>query len=129
MTGTEDNKILETIEREWNRCVGSGDWNEISKLYTVDALFFGSLPRMYCGHSEISEYFAHVPKGYMREAIFSDRRVVRLNDDVIISAAYVTFRLDNAGLAEERLFRITFVVVRTPDGWKIAQHHASPRQS
>ena len=124
----EDDKIVQALEREWTRCVNGGEWSEISKLYTVDALFFGSKERMYCGHSEISEYFAEVPKGYLRDTVFTNRRIVRLKSDVILSAAYVTFHVNNAGRAEERLFRITFVLVRTPDGWKIAQHHASPRE-
>lgn len=117
--------VLET-ERTWAGLLTSDFPASTATLYAADAVFFGSKPRMYFGPEEIVQYFAAVAPGYVLEAVFADRQVTRVREDVIISAAFVTFRYSK-GSVREAVYRITWTLVKAGPDWKIAQHHASPR--
>lgn len=96
-------------------------------LYDQRAIFFGSKAEIYVGQSGVARYFQGVPPGYVIDAKFSERVVSQLTEGVIISGGYVTFRLSRPEGPVDEVFRITFTLVKTSEGWKIAQHHASPR--
>jgi hypothetical protein len=126
MAGSAHEIVLET-ERRWTDLLTGDCPASAATLYAVDAVFFGSKPRLYFGREEIAQYFADVSPGLVLEAAFTDRRVTRVNDDVIVSAAYVTFRY-SSGSVREAVYRITLTLVKSVPGWLIAQHHASPRR-
>jgi hypothetical protein len=62
-------------------------------LYDHRAIFFGSTADLYVGESGVARYFQAVPPGFVIDARFSERVVAQLTESVIISGAYVTFRL------------------------------------
>ena len=82
---------------------------------------------MFVGQRGIARYFQEIPPGFVMDARFSERVVSQISENVIISGSYVTFRLSRPEGPVDTLFRITLTLVKTADGWKIAQHHASPR--
>jgi uncharacterized protein (TIGR02246 family) len=119
--------IAAGVEREWARRLVAGAPDAMIALYAQDALFFGSKARLYVGRAEIREYFEIIPQGYVRDARFTGRQSIWLKPDVILTSGYVTFVLLAAGVEQELTYRISFVLAETGEGWKIAQHHASPR--
>jgi ketosteroid isomerase-like protein len=120
-------EIVADIERRWAITVRDDPAAISTTLYDSRAIFFGSKDEMFVGHREIARYFADIQPGFVTEATFSNRAVSRLSDDIIISGAYVTFRLSRPEGPVDVPFRITFTIVKTKDGWRISQHHASPR--
>lgn len=120
-------EIAAAVERAWAQKLAAGAPDAMIALYAPDALFFGSKARLYVGRSEIREYFDVIPPNYVRDARFAERRVVWLKNDVILTSAYVTFVIFAGGAEQALVYRISFTLVETDDGWKIAQHHASPR--
>jgi hypothetical protein len=120
-------EIVADIERRWALTVRSDPSTMSTALYDHRAIFFGSKAEMYVGQSGVARYFQGVPPGFVMDASFSERVVSQLTESVIISGSYVTFRLARPQGPVDEVFRITFTLVKTSEGWKIAQHHASPR--
>jgi hypothetical protein len=120
-------EIVADIERRWALTVCSTPSTMSTTLYDHRAIFFGSTAEMYVGRSGVARYFQEVPPGYVIDARFSERVVSQLTESVIISGAFVTFRLSRPEGPVDAVFRITFTLVKASDGWRIAQHHASPR--
>jgi ketosteroid isomerase-like protein len=117
--------IVANTERVWADRLTRGA-QSMSELYVDDAIFFGAKPTLFHGREQIDRYFAAVPKDYVLAARFSERGVTQLSENVIVSGAYVTFRYSQP-LGAEAIYRITLTLLRTQQGWKIAQHHASLR--
>ena len=50
-------EILDQIQKRWNDAAATWDIKALAQIYTPDAVFFGLLPRLYVGRSEVEEYF------------------------------------------------------------------------
>jgi uncharacterized protein (TIGR02246 family) len=120
--------VVERIEALWSDASLKGDVDSILALYTEDALFFGSLPRLFVGRQGIREYFDSVPLSAARGITFFDRQVRILNDDAIATASYVYFDLELKGELVRWRFGISWTLINHRRDWKIASHHASPRE-
>jgi ketosteroid isomerase-like protein len=120
-------EIVADIERKWALYVRSDPFTLSTQLYDQRAIFFGSKDEMFVGQNGVARYFEGVPRGYVMDARFSERAVSQIAENVIISGGYVTFCLSGPEGPVDALFRITLTLVKTAGGWKIAQHHASPR--
>lgn len=121
--------VVERMEALWSGASLRDDVDSILALYTEDALFFGSLPRLFVGHQGIREYFGSVPLSAARGISFFDRQVRILNEAAIASAAYVDFDLALASGAARWRYGVSWTLIRRRGDWKIASHHASPREA
>lgn len=121
--------IVERTERNWRECGLRNDVEGLLNLYAEDALFFGSLPHMFVGRLGIAEYFANVPLGAARSITFFGREVRMLGDDVIAASSYVFFDLELEDGPVRWRFGMSWTLERHQGAWKIASHHASPREA
>lgn len=121
------NSIVGRMESLWRDRHLSGDIEQILALYTPDALFFGSLPRMFIGIEGIREYLGGVPLSAARDVRFFNRHLRVLGNEAIASAAYVHFDLELESRPVRWRFGMSWTLIRCRDDWKIASHHASPR--
>ncbi|MHC0054596.1 SgcJ/EcaC family oxidoreductase [Actibacterium sp. D379-3] len=118
-------EILQAMEIDWTGRVASGSTERTLDIYTEDAFFFGSTPHLHVGRENIRHYFDEVPEGYLRKADFFERQARFVAEGVILASSYVDFTVFYNGEIELQNYRITFCLVETDQGWKIAQHHAS----
>jgi uncharacterized protein (TIGR02246 family) len=118
--------VVAQIQRRWSDAFARADVGALASLYAKDALFFGSQPDLYVGESGVRDYFATLPKGY-EGAAFADTRSVGLAPDLIASAGFVTFTGEREGERFFLLYRMSWTLVRSGEEWRIASHHASPK--
>jgi ketosteroid isomerase-like protein len=50
------NAIVAQIQRRWAAAFARADADALASLYIEDALFFGSMPDLYCGGSGVRQY-------------------------------------------------------------------------
>lgn len=117
--------ITQDLLIDWTERVKSGSTERTLELYTKDALFFGSNPRLYVGHPGIKAYFDDVIEGYLQDAAFHDQHAYFVLPDIIAFSSYVDFTVFENDVVEVQFFRISLCLKRTEDGWKIAHHHAA----
>jgi uncharacterized protein (TIGR02246 family) len=118
-------EISGALQTHWAAAFGQRDWKLLAALYTDDAQLFGGKPELFTSREGVRRYFeAMPPVGLVAE--FGSQHVVQAGHDAIVSAGDVTFRR-TVPAAEPRPHRITMVLVRRDGQWRIASHHASPK--
>lgn len=128
--GRSVDEIAALFLAEWRGALIAAEAHALTSMYAHDALFFGSAATLRRGHAEILDYFMAVPKGYVRDAVFSDVQTAPIASDVIVVASLVDFDLESNGTRELRKWRITWTLARDGTGlWRIAAHHAGPKGS
>ena len=120
------NDTVVHMQRRWSEAFARADADALASLYTEDALFFGSMPDLYLQRSGVRRYFETLPKGY-EGAAFGETHAVEIGHDVIASAGFVTFTGERDGKHFSLLYRMSWTLVRTGAEWRIASHHASPK--
>jgi ketosteroid isomerase-like protein len=120
------NDVVARLQRRWSDAFARADIDALASLYTNDALFFGSMPDLYLQRSGVRRYFETLPKGY-EAAAFADSPCIELAPDLIASAGFVRFTGERDGERFSILYRMSWTLIRTGDDWKIASHHASPK--
>lgn len=120
-TDDEAAQLVKALQARWSGAFESGDRAELASFYTPDAQFFGGKPRLYQGIQEIQRYFESVPPGGM--AIFQEEMVAtRIAPHLVMFSGFVDFRREG----RVRMHRMTWVMSRIEEQWKIVAHHASP---
>jgi uncharacterized protein (TIGR02246 family) len=122
------NDVVAQIQRRWSDAFARADIDALASLYTNDALFFGSKPDLYVGRIGVRRYFETLAKGY-EAAAFADTSCIELARDLIAAAGFVRFTGERDGERFAILYRVSWTLIRTGDDWKIASHHASPKNS
>jgi uncharacterized protein (TIGR02246 family) len=120
------NDIVAQVQRRWSEAFARADIDALALLYTSDALFFGSMPDLYLGQSGVRRYFETLAKGY-EAAAFADTQTVEMAPGIITCAGFVTFTGERGGKRFSFLFRMSWTLIRTIEDWRIASHHASPK--
>jgi uncharacterized protein (TIGR02246 family) len=120
------NAIVAQIQRRWAAAFARADADALASLYIEGALFFGSMPDLYCDGSGVRQYFETLAKGY-EGAAFADTHTVEISPDLIVSAGFVTFTGERDGERFSLLYRMSWTLVRSGEQWRIASHHASPK--
>lgn len=115
------------LQALWADAFGRQDWTSLAALYTDDAQLFGGKPDLFTSREGVLRYFEAMPPGTALTAEFGAQHVVQVGPDVIVSAGDVAFRRADA-LAEPRRHRVTLVLANRGGEWRIASHHASPKQ-
>ena len=118
--------IVGEMQGRWAEAFARADADALAALYTDDALFFGSMPELYLKASGVRRYFETLPKGY-EAAAFADTQAVEIGADLIVSAGFVMFTGEHDGERFSVLYRMSWTLVRAGGDWRIASHHASPK--
>ncbi|MBZ9674698.1 YybH family protein [Mesorhizobium sp. ES1-1] len=119
--------ILDKIQERWNAAAAAWDPKALARIYTKDAVFFGLLPRLYVGRSEIEEYFGSYRLILAKvELTLVDQNTRRMAPDVFAAQGFgniLNYNFD--GTVIKNVVRSTFVIVEKVNEWQIALHHFS----
>jgi uncharacterized protein (TIGR02246 family) len=115
------------IVEQWSQAFAASDVDGIVKLYAPDALFIGTSSKTVVKETAgIRQYFEHAlltrrPRG----AINIDSAVLVLSDDAVLITALNTTTGVNDGRPFSMPGRVSFVVAKRRDAWKIVHFHRS----
>ena len=122
MPSATDDIVSDIIEK-WSAGFGKLDAGALASLYSKEAFFFGSNPRLFRGREGVAAYFNALPRWRSPTVQFSDRVTAPVGADVINFAATASFDVDDDALRLS--VKISWVIVREDGDWKIASHHVS----
>ncbi|MDX3971972.1 MAG: nuclear transport factor 2 family protein [Bradyrhizobium sp.] len=119
----EADAIVSAVIAKW--CAGFArlDAVALSSLYSKNAFFFGSNPKLYRGRDGVADYFNGLPRWRKPRAAFSEVSAVRASPDLVNMAATISF--DLAGERPALVVKMSWVLIREDGEWKIVNHHAS----
>jgi len=118
-------KVVSDIIGRWTAGFRKLDSAALSSLYSKNAFFFGSNPRLYRGRDGAAAYFDGLPRWESTDVQFSDIAATSVNPDLVNMAGTASFFL---GSAEPTLsVKITWVIAREDGDWKIVCHHVSSK--
>jgi uncharacterized protein (TIGR02246 family) len=119
--------IKDAVEARWNAAASLWEVNALAGLYTRDALFFGLLPDLYVGRSEIERYFdsyRNIVTGVSLNLVEQHTR--QLTPDAFVAQGFgqiLNYRSNSA--IELNRVRTSLVIVRVEGEWLISLHHFS----
>jgi uncharacterized protein (TIGR02246 family) len=122
---TEADAIVSAIIAKWCAGFAKLDAAALSSLYSKNAFFFGSNPKLHRGRDGVADYFSGLPRWRQPSVGFSAVAAAQVVPDVINMAAIASFDLDEE--AAPLSIKLTWVIVREDGDWKIASHHVSSR--
>jgi uncharacterized protein (TIGR02246 family) len=117
--------IVSAIVAKWCAGFAALDAAALSSLYSKNAFFFGSNPKLYRGREGVADYFNGLPRWRKPSAVFSEVNAAQAGPDLINMAATISF--DLAGERPDLVVKMSWVIVREDGDWKIANHHASAK--
>lgn len=118
------NTIVSGIIQKWSAGFSKFDTDALASLYSKQAFFFGSNPRLYRGREGVAAYFNGLPKWNSRAVRFTDVNAAQVSPDLVNFAATASFDVDGTPRLS---VKITWVIVREDGDWKIASHHVSSK--
>ena len=121
----EADAIISVLIAKWCAGFATLDASSLSSLYSRNAFFFGSNPKLYRGRDGVADYFNGLPRWPKPSAVFSAVNAAQTSPDLINMAATVSF--DLAGERPEFSVKMSWVILREDGDWKIVNHHASSR--
>src|SRR5215831_12612513 len=121
----EADDIVSAIITKWSAGFSQLDAAALASLYSKSAFFFGSNPKLYRDRDGVAAYFNGLPRWRSPSVGFSEVASARVAPDVINMAAIASFDLGEE--AAPLSVKMTWVLVREDDDWKIASHHVSSR--
>ena len=121
-------RIVNELAAGWACLSLAADVERLVDLYSSDAIFFGSLPRMFIGHAGIAEYFETISLALLKSVRFDWQQAMFITPSVINAGGLVYFGMEIEGKPTNWRFGISWVLFNTAAGWKISAHHASPRE-
>jgi uncharacterized protein (TIGR02246 family) len=124
MQNTTDD-IVSGIMGQWAAAFTKLDAATLASLYSRNAFFFGSNPRLYRGRDGVQAYFDGLPRWSSPSVQFTDVSTAQAAPDVINVAGTATFLVEPG--AEPLTVKITWVIVREDGEWKIVSHHVSSK--
>ena len=122
--GPADQTVSGLMEK-WSASFNKLDADALASLYSKNALFFGGTPPLYRDREGVTTYFSTLPRWKSPTVQFTDLAVNPIGADVINVAATAIFVFGEDTPAVP--FRLTWVIIREDNDWKIVSHHASPR--
>ena len=120
---SEADAIVSALIAKWCAGFATLDAIALSQLYSKNAFFFGSNPKLYRGRDGVADYFDGLPRWRKPSAVFSDVSAARAGPDLINMAATISF--DLAGERDDLVVKMSWVIIREDGDWKIVNHHAS----
>jgi uncharacterized protein (TIGR02246 family) len=113
---------------QWSATYTANDREALAKLYTPDALLFGTTEKTAVrGTDGIKEYFVALDKGGRKNTIHQeDKNVFVVGDNAVIVAGFYDFARKDQNYTP-RPSRFTMLLVKRDGKWLIQHHHSSPR--
>lgn len=124
---TDEGTPIDKLIHAWLAAVSRRDVDALSRLYSEDAQFWGTMGARLChGRPEIREYFSRFLDRHWMQADLLELHWQRSGDRTLVAGAYRFSWRDQPddGLIDARA-RFTFVLGPTESGWQIFQHHSS----
>jgi len=119
-----DDMVSGIIEK-WSAAFNQLDADALASLYSKNAFFYGSNPRLYRGNEGVAAYFNALPRWSSPTVQFTDVVIAPVGSDVINVAGTASF---DVGERDSTLsVKLTWVIVREEGDWKIASHHVSSK--
>ena len=127
VTASDGEAALRAVERDWNAAARTWDPAGLAALYTEDAVFYGGRPGHSIGRDQVKAYFDSYVGMFMTVRLaLVDQELRTLADGVYLAQGYAAFDFElAAGGTSQAVLRSTLVLIRRPEGWRIAQHHFS----
>jgi len=97
----------------------------LASLYSKNAFFYGSNPKLYRGNEGVAAYFNALPRWSSPSVQFTDLMTAPVGSDLINVAGTASFVVDEG--AAPLSVKLTWVIVREAGDWKIASHHVSSK--
>ena len=124
MTPTTEQDVVAGIIATWSDAFTRLDAAALSSLYSDSALFYGSVPTLFRGREGVAAYFNGLTRWPSPTVAFSDLAITTIGADVINMAGRATFLTTQD--AAPLIVKITWVIAREAEGWRIISHHVSP---
>lgn len=121
----EADAIVSAIIAKWCAGFTKLDAAALSSLYSKNAFFFGSNPKLYRGRDGVADYFNGLPRWRQPRAVFSEVNAAQAGPDLINMGATITF--DFVGERHDLVVKMSWVIIREDGDWKIVNHHASAK--
>ena len=115
------------IIEKWAAAFNKLDAEALASLYSKSAFFFGSNPSLYRGNGNhgVVAYFNALPRWSSPTVQFTDVVTAEVRPDLINFAGIASFVVGED--APPLSVKITWVIAREDDDWKIVSHHVSSR--
>jgi len=124
MRDMADDTVSGIIEK-WSAAFNQLDADALASLYSKNAFFYGSNPKLYRGNEGVAAYFNALPRWSSPTVQFTDVVIAPVGSDVINVAGTASF---DVGERDSTLsVKLTWVIVREEGDWKIASHHVSSK--
>ncbi len=121
--GSAAEDIASGVMAKWAAGFSKVDADVLSSLYSKQALFFGSNPKLYRGREGVASYFRALPRWSSSSVKFTDVAAEQVNTDLVSVAGTANFAFDGSVLS----VKITWVIAREDGDWKIVSHHVSSK--
>jgi uncharacterized protein (TIGR02246 family) len=118
-------EIVSAILAKWAAAFSKLDDDALASLYSRNALFFGSNPKLYRGKDGVRAYFQGLPRWRSSAVQFTDVVAEQAGPDLINVAGTASFDADEGAL--KLSVKITWVIAREDGEWKIVSHHVSSK--
>ena len=130
MVDRQDAELPMQLAREsfarWADAFSAADVEPLVRLYTENAMMYGSRPQLLRGHDAIRDYLGSFSTLGPKQIRFQQVRAEWAGPGAVSAAADAILCF---GGNTEVLMRFTNVLVDEQQAWKIACHHASPTPS
>jgi uncharacterized protein (TIGR02246 family) len=124
MRDMADDTVTGIIEK-WSAAFNQLDADALASLYSKNAFFYGSNPKLYRGNEGVAAYFNALPRWSSPTVQFTDVVIAPVGSDVVNVAGTASF---DVGERDSTLsVKLTWVIVREEGDWKIASHHVSSK--
>jgi uncharacterized protein (TIGR02246 family) len=124
MRDVADDTVSGIIEK-WSAAFSQLDADALASLYSKNAFFYGSNPKLYRGNEGVAAYFNALPRWRSPSVQFTDLMTAPVGPDLINVAGTASFVVGEG--AAPLAVKLTWVIVREAGDWKIASHHVSSK--
>jgi len=109
----------------WLKAISVGNASEVVKLYAEDAVLLPTLAADIKNTAELRKgYFDHFTALPKLKGVIDEVQTSVFHDVATNSGLY-TFTYEKDGKVVTVPARFTYVYEKTPEGWKIVEHHSS----
>ena len=119
----EAEKIVSDVQAKWAAAFSKLDAEALSTLYSKHAFLYGSNPNLYRGKDGTKAYFSSLPRWQSQSVKFTEITTETVGTEIVSMAGTANFVFDKQALT----VKITWVIVREDDAWKILSHHVSSK--
>ena len=124
MRDVADHTVSGIIEK-WSAAFNQLDADALASLYSKNAFFYGSNPKLYRGNEGVAAYFNALPRWSSPVVQFTDVMTALVGPDLINVAGTASFVVSEG--AAPLSVKLTWAIVREEGDWKIASHHVSSK--